>query len=306
MRSTIPTVDAASRRRLTDRFGDEMDAWFGALPNVLLVLAGRWRLEFGAAIGRGSVSVVLRCRTADGRSAVLKVSPDRTRLAFEAAALDGWPTPHTPEVLALDGELGALLLEAIEPGVPLDVSSRYPDVESVAALMDALHRSDVPDGTYPSIGRRYAYVFGASAKLYDRHPGVDAVVPRDLFERGRDLATTLAQDARPPVLVHGDLTPRNILEGGPDRGLVALDPAPCLGDPEFDAVDLLLWLADDVATIVARARQLAGATGMAEARLLDWCRAFAAMNALELATQDGAPTAAIDVLVALANQAPTP
>jgi hypothetical protein len=57
---------------------------------------------------------------------VLKVSPNRARLADEAAALEGWHTVHTPAVLALDEQLGALLLEAIEPGTPLVVSSTYP------------------------------------------------------------------------------------------------------------------------------------------------------------------------------------
>ena len=40
-------------------------------------------------LSRGSVSAVYWCRMADGRRAVLKVSPDRARLAFEAAALGG-------------------------------------------------------------------------------------------------------------------------------------------------------------------------------------------------------------------------
>jgi streptomycin 6-kinase len=31
------------------------------------------------------------------------------------------------------------------------------------------------------------------------------------------------------------LTPSSILDGGAERGLVAIDPAPCLGDPAFDA-----------------------------------------------------------------------
>src|SRR5439155_6635124 len=47
-------------------------------------------------IPRGSVSAVFRCRMADGRRAVLKASPDRVRLAIEAAALDAWHAVHTP------------------------------------------------------------------------------------------------------------------------------------------------------------------------------------------------------------------
>ena len=71
----------------------------------------------------------------------------------------------------------------------------------------------------------------------------------------------LAADAAPTVLLHGDLTPVNILDGGAERGLVAIDPAPRLGDPAFDAVDLVLWPAASVDTIVERAEQLAPAIG---------------------------------------------
>lgn len=76
----------------------------------------------------------------------------------------------------------------------------------------------------------------------------------------------------PTALLHGDLTPRNILDGGDRRGLVAIDPAPCLGaDLAFDAIDLLLWRADDVDMIAARAEQLAPAIDVDASRLLDWC-----------------------------------
>jgi streptomycin 6-kinase len=304
MGSTLPSVDAGARQRLTARFGDQVALWLDGLPGVLRALAQRWRFELGAPIPRGSMSVVFRCRMADGRGAVLKVSPDRARLADEAAALEGWHTVHTPAVLALDEQLGALLLEAIEPGTPLVVSSTYPELGRVAELLRALHASGVPDPAYPTVAQRVAYLFDASTTLYERHPELTALVPPGLYERGRRLATRLAQGASPLVLLHGDLTPSNLLDGGADRGLVAIDPAPCLGDPAFDAVDLLCWQADDVETIQARAERLAAATGLDVERLLGWCIAFAGMIALELASQGNGARPATAALLGLAAQAP--
>jgi streptomycin 6-kinase len=302
--STVPSVDAGARQRLTARFGNEVAPWFDKLPGVLSALAQRWQFELGAPIPRGSVSVVFRCRMADGRGAVLKASPDRARLADEAAALDGWHTVHTPAVLALDEQLGALLIEAIEPGTPLVVSA-YPDLERVAELLRSLHTSGVPDPSYPSVARRVADLFDSSVKLYQRHPELAALLPPERYQRGRRLATRLAQDASPVVLLHGDLTPGNILTGGAERGLVAIDPAPCLGDPAFDAVDLILWQADDLETIQARAERVAAATGTDAARLLAWCAAFAGMTALELASQGNGPSPRTEALLGLAAQAPT-
>jgi streptomycin 6-kinase len=303
MGSTVPGIDAAVRQRLTARFGSEVEAWFEQLPGVLTALAQRWQFELGSPIPRGSVSAVFRCRMADGRRAVLKASPDRARLALEAAALDAWQTVHTPAVIALDEQLGGLLIEAIEPGTPLAVSSTYPTAESVAELLDSLHGGGVPDPSYATVGQRVAYLFDSSAKLYERHPELAALGPRDLYERGQRLAVRLAQRHPPTVLLHGDLTPSNVLDGGAERGLVAIDPAPCLGDAAFDAVDLVLWQADDLETIQARTQRLAAATGVEARRLLGWCVAFAAMSALELASQGTGPAARIEALLGLASQA---
>jgi streptomycin 6-kinase len=239
---------------------------------------------------------------ADGRRAVLKASPDRTRLAFEGAALDAWHTIHTPSVIALDERLGALLMEAIEPGTPLVVSSAYPAVESTAELLSSLHRSHLPRPSCPTVQERVRYLFDSSVKLYERHPQVRAVVPPELYERGRTLASRLAQHDLPTVLLHGDLTPSNILDGGTERGLVVIDPAPCSGDAAFDAVDLILWQAEDLETIHARAERLAAVTGMDIRRVLAWCSAFASMNALEIASQGSSPSTRIEALLKLASQ----
>jgi streptomycin 6-kinase len=186
MGSTGPDIDANAPQRLRARFGGEVETWFDELPGVLTALARRWQFEFGPPIPRGSVSAVFRCRMADGRRAVLKASPDRARLAFEAAALGACRTVHVPAVIALDEQLGALLIEAIEPGTPLVLSAVYPAGESVAELLCSLHQSCVPDSSYPTVGQRVANLFNSSAKLYERHPELTASVPPALYERRRD------------------------------------------------------------------------------------------------------------------------
>ena len=302
MCATIPRIDAGVRQRLTARFGSAVEPWLDELPGVLTALAERWRFELGSPIPRGSVSAVFRCRMAGGRPAVLKTSPDRARLASEAAALEAWDTAHAPAVIALDEQLAALLLEAIEPGTPLIVSGAYPAAERLAELLNSMHGSGDPDGSYPTVEQRVGYLFDSSAKLYERHPELIALVTPHLYERGRERATRLARHDVPIVMLHGDLTPSNILDGGAERGLVAIDPAPCVGDAAFDAVDLILWQADDLETIEARADLLAAAADMDVRRLFDWCSAFAGMCALELANEGNVRHARIEALLELASQ----
>jgi streptomycin 6-kinase len=98
------------------------------------------------------------------------------------------------------------------------------------------------------------------------------------------------------------LTPVNVLDGGEARGLVAIDPAPCMGDPAFDTVDLVLWRAEDARTITVRAEQVAAAIGADARRVLSWCAAFAGMIALELADSGGATRAQLETYIELASQ----
>jgi streptomycin 6-kinase len=300
--ASVPELDRELRLRLARRFGSAADEWFDALPDVLTDLGERWNLEWGTLIQRGSMSVVIRCRTAEGRPAVLKTSPERTRIAYEAAALASWSTPHVPAVLALDESAGALLLEAIEPGTPLAEAAAYPALESVAALLTSLHEDGVPDPLYRPVADHIAYLFDAGMKNYERRPDLAEVVPPELYAHGRRLAIRLAAGAGSTVLLHGDLTAVNVLDGGAARGLVAIDPAPCLGDPAFDAVDLVFWQAADVETIALRAEQLAPAVGGDAGRLLDWCAAFAGMVALELAEAPGGSGEQVEHLLALGSR----
>jgi len=300
-----PILDAGVRERLTARFGAGIAAWFDELPGALEALAERWQIEWGSLIPRGSMSVVIRCAMPDGRPAVLKVSPDHTRLANEAAALARWTTVHTPSVLAVDEGVGALLMEAIEPGIALVDSRIYPDHGAAASLVTALHDSGIADPSYPPLARRVAYLFESGQKPYERRPELVERVAPDLYERGRELATRLAERVSSTRVLHGDLTPSNILDGGAERGLVAIDPAPCLGDDvAFDAIDLLLWQAEDVDMIAARAGRLAPAIGSDADHLLEWCRAFAAMTALELAESSEVSDDGIDVYLTLAGEVP--
>jgi streptomycin 6-kinase len=299
--SRVPEPDPDLARRLTARFGEPARAWVDELPALLARLARQWQLELETPIPRGSVSAVFRCRTGDARRAVIKASPDRDRVAREGAALASWSSPHAPALLAADAEVGALLMEEIEPGTPLVVSGAYPPLDRVAELVRSLHAGT--PGPHPPVGERVANLFASSAKLYERSLYLAEVIAPELYERGRRLAARLAEDEVPSVLLHGDLTPSNLLDGGDERGLVAIDPAPCRGDAAFDLVDLLLWQADDVRTVEARAEALAPAIGADAGRMLEWCAAFAGMVALELA-ESSATAPGLAAAAELASSAP--
>ncbi|MBY8883260.1 aminoglycoside phosphotransferase family protein [Streptomyces sp. PTM05] len=114
----------------------------------------------------------------------------------------------------------------------------------------------------------------------DREPGPgDLAVTPELVEGCRRAALALARSG-PAFLVHGDLHPGNVLDPGGGAGLVAIDPRPCVGDPDFDAVDWVLTGVRSEAAVHGRIRWLAELVpGLDEARVRGWCRATAVIIA---------------------------
>jgi streptomycin 6-kinase len=274
-----------ARRRLTARFGEAVaDRWWAGLAERLERLAAGWALELGAPADHGNTSLVLRCRRADGAAAILKLSPEPALADAEARALRAWAASgRVPAVWAFDARAGAILLEAVGDGVP--ISRREPPVgvavEVVAGLIGALHAAGDPGG-FPPLAERVAWMF--AHRITWGPPFAEAL------ERGGRAAMALAAEPAPAVLLHGDLHPGNVLDGGPGRGLVAIDPRPCVGDPALDAVDWVFHRAgpDEWAS---RSRALAAALGCDPDRLWRWCGAFAPV--LASARPDGDDVAAL-------------
>jgi streptomycin 6-kinase len=265
-------------------------------------LAARWELVVGEAVGRGNTSLVVRCRHADGRPAVLKLTPDAELGATEASALRRWESSgRVPLVWGHDAALGALLLEAIPSETSLAERRAAVALDEVADLIGELHRSGAPvlaDG-WVSLAARVQFIFEHWIARHGRRGEVvTRAVPVDRLRRGHQLARALAADAVQPVLLHGDLHPGNVLDGGAVRGLVAIDPRPCVGDAAVDAVDWVFWAVEDPGAWEPHSRDLAVALGLDHQRLWAWCAAFAAMLAASMAAR-GANAEQVAALLAL-------
>ncbi|MGW3209958.1 aminoglycoside phosphotransferase family protein [Streptomyces sp. NPDC001135] len=264
------------RDRLVVRFGADVLAWCDELPVLVSELAARWNLRPVAA-GGGGTSRVFRCSRRDtGASVWLKLTPEPAIAREEAEALRAWA--HTPSVVTLLAEdlaAGALLLEDVEPGVP--VRQLAPDVPAVAALLRDLRVSPPPPGTHSALrplSHRIDFLFDLTDRRLAAAP-VNGLIPPSVLGRARAAALELAAGG-PVGLVHGDLHPANVL-AGPGGRMVAIDPRPTWGDPDFDAVDWVLEGATGPAMLERRIEKLAAMVpGQSPDRVLGWCRALAA------------------------------
>ncbi|WP_433384639.1 aminoglycoside phosphotransferase family protein [Micromonospora sp. KLBMP9576] len=249
--------------RLQPRFGRAAHRWVGTLTQRLDELVAQWGLDLGEQLKSGNSAVVFRCRHRGGE-AVLKLSPDAYAVREEVDMLRQFaPSGRVPAVLA--AARGAVLLESIQPGTLVEKMPQPPSPQEYAGFLNDLHGVGDPataprrledwiDVLFNSAVRRGADLTG-SKRLRD-----------DLFAVPTDT-----------VLLHGDLHLGNVLSGGA-KGLVAVDPMACAGDPCFDAVDYVLEGLDR-AEMLRRRDELAEAAGIDVARLDTWCRVTAPIGA---------------------------
>jgi streptomycin 6-kinase len=246
-------VEPGLRAFTVRTFGDAGRAWLATLPEIVRELATRWELELGRELPGGLLACVCEATTAAGSRAVLKVGAPWSRSTDEIAALRSWAGRGAPAVLASDERLGALVMERIDPGThPADA-----DPEALARTLRALHLSPL-EGLPPL------------AEVVRQRV---AVALRDGRAHGRKAAWAIStlerleRNAPPPVLLHGDLDERNLLVCD-RRGLVAIDPSPCAGDPAYDAG---YWVHGNRRRgRRARLGAIVAATGLDRARVRDW------------------------------------
>ncbi|KAB8168020.1 phosphotransferase [Streptomyces sp. 3MP-14] len=270
---------AKATARLVRRFGPGVAGWCAEVPRLVAGLTARWGLTLGAPLPEGAASITLRCRWPDGTPAVLKLSPDRTLLVEQADMLR-WlaASGRVPVVVALDGAAGALVMTEILPGTEAGELPAASLPERWADLLAALHGLAPPPGATRTLGDRCEEAFARVGRRLIE-PAVGARLDAAAWDRAvRRCDRLLATTAR-PVLLHGDLHPGNALDGGAARGLMAIDPKVCVGDPCFDAVDLVVAGAG-AEGVGARCARVAAACGLDGERLHEWSRVIAAFAAV--------------------------
>ncbi len=214
------TVEPGFRAFVARILGDDGRTWIAALPDAHATLAERWQLTLGPEMPGGLLSCVREARLPDGSAAILKIGAPWPRTRDEISALRAWNGEAAPALLDADNELGAMLLERIQPGThPSDSGA-----DAVATVLNALHVP--PFAGLMTLGelvrRRIARALAEGRASETKAAWALAKV------------ADLERSSQPVVLLHGDFDERNLLVCD-RRRLCAIDPLPCAGDPAYDA-----------------------------------------------------------------------
>ncbi|SEF21892.1 streptomycin 6-kinase [Amycolatopsis pretoriensis] len=269
-------VDDATRARLTDRFGAELaEPWCDALPDLVARLSAKWQLTVREA-RPGNTGRTLLCTGPGGDLRVLKLTPDPEVARLEFAGLRAWAgCRRAVQVLGTDLEAGAILLEGLVPGTEL--RGRPVPWPELGALLTELH-AVAPPSDLPPLTERVTFMYDITERTVPGSPAEEHLTP-ELLARARSRALALAS-AGPVAVVHGDLHPGNVLDAGPGRGAVAIDPRPSVGDPAFDLADWLYLPLAAGGTLEDGIEALRPhLPGLDSERALAWCAALAPLAA---------------------------
>jgi streptomycin 6-kinase len=221
------TTEQASR--VVNAFGEAGAQWLTRLPALLSTCADRWGLQLRETLPGSTHNLVVAATSADGSDYVLKLGVPHPELHAEIAALREFGGHGAVRLHAADPDQGALLLEQVRPGCPLDARHENDQAAALAVAQVLRRLWRPPQGTHPfptaaDWGRGFERM---------RARGGGSPLPGALAGRAECRYRSLVATQSEPVLLHGDLHYENILACG-QNGWVAIDPKGVLGEPAYD------------------------------------------------------------------------
>ncbi|MGI8927663.1 MAG: aminoglycoside phosphotransferase family protein [Tepidiformaceae bacterium] len=276
---TIPETFASTMRSV---YGEEGGPWLERLPAIIAECEQRWDLRAGEPFAPLSYNYVTRARRADGTTVVLKAGFPCRELRTEVEALCHFGGRGSVLLLEADVELGAFVLEQLEPGNTLEVNEDEAAAMAAAAgVMRQLWHPPPAGHSFPSVadwGRGFE-------RLRAAFDGGTGPYPEALVREAEDLYASLLASSAQPVVLHGDLHHGNILAAGRQPWL-AIDPKGVTGEPAYEAGALLrnprpglLSAPGARATLARRSALLSEELGIDRERLRGWSFAQAVLSA---------------------------
>lgn len=229
-----------------------------------------WDIASLIDLAAGVGGRVWRARTASGVSVVVKqVSEQAAEDAAHALAWLKWRQGHgAVRLLDATGDL-QLLEDAgdVTLGAVLESEGDMAATQLAAQMLRTLHAPGSGPATLPSMRERFA-----SLTRLDNPP-------EPLLQAARHRLERLLALPHAPQPLHGDIHHDNLLRG--PRGWLAIDPHGVLGDPAYDAANLLYNPIErrDLRTSTDRAQSLADILGPAVGRPPEVVLAYAFCHA---------------------------
>src|SRR5215204_4843032 len=196
-------------------------AWLERLPDLAAACIEQWSLVPEAPIDTGHSLLI------PAGDVILKLNPlGEPESEHEAEALARWKGVGAVRLLARDDERRALLVERCRPGTQLWA---LPDDEATEIAANVLERLWVP-ATEP-----FRRLEDEAARWAEELPA--RALDRRLVDRVVPFLREVGPSQRESVLLHQDFHGGNVLMS--ERGWLAIDAKPLVGEREFDVASLI-------------------------------------------------------------------
>ena len=194
--------------------------WLVDLPRLVAECVEGWSLELGEPVDTGHSFV------APAGDAFLKLSLPDEESEHEAEAFARWNGVGGVRLLARDDERRAMLVERLRPATQLWT---LPDDAATEIAAGVLEQLWVP------AGEPFRRLEDVAAQWADELAGRG--LDRQLVDRAVAFLHEAGPTQRESVLLHQDLHGGNVLLS--DRGWLAIDAKPMVGEREFDVASLI-------------------------------------------------------------------
>jgi streptomycin 6-kinase len=287
--------------RTTGTFGDAGARWLTELPDILEASARAWHINIGGMYPEPSYQLVFLASGPNGERYALKLGVPRDELRHEAATLRAWAGQRTVKLVAEMPELGALLLERIEPGKQL-AHLAVVDDDRATELGGTIFRRlteigpvDVNSIDLSSLDMPTLRTWGQGLARYLQAYPDGGPIDAALVRRASLLFASLDSSTERKQVLHGDLHHYNILQSGEnDSDWVVIDPKGVIGDPAFEVGAFLRNPGaafgphvDGPARTRRRIDILTASSGLDRERVAEWAWAGTVLSAVWCVEGDG-------------------
>jgi streptomycin 6-kinase len=183
-------------------------------------LSDRWALELEEPVETGHSLVI------PAGDAVLKINPRDEDSEHEAHALDRWNGVGATRLVDRDDDLRALLVERLRPGTQLWARTDDEAPEIAAGVLEQL---------WVPAGEPFRRLEDLAARWVEELSA--ASFERGLVDEVASFLRAAGPTQRECVLLHQDFHGGNLLLS--DRGWLAIDAKPVVGEREFDVASLI-------------------------------------------------------------------
>lgn len=270
------------KKRILDLHGANGQEWLEELPSLIRTIEKSWDIEVTTTHKSLTYNYVAFAENGEDKKAILKIGFPSTALDREAKCLEIYNGSGAARLLKYNSELGALLIERIEPGYDLENIDEQKAIQAFLSVIKEMHRPVKTILDFPTIQD-----WGVSFKhLRDQFDGESGPLPSDLVNDAEMIYKNLAESMSAPVLLHGDLHHENILAGTREPWLV-IDPKGVIGEPEYEIGAFLrnpmskLVFEDNLADLLKdRIDMISEMTGYDKKRIAQWGFAQAVLSAI--------------------------